>query len=269
LSSSFILSDTRDGVTTLTINRPEKLNALTWEMRADLLDKIALAEKDTSVHAIIIKGAGRAFCSGADLAIVVDDDPVSQEVTVQDDILGMQRAADEWRRLWYTKKPVIVMVHGYCLGAALEIVLHADFVVASEDATFGYPAVRGSGLPDTQMFLYQIGPQWTKWLLMTGNSIDAATAEHIGLIMKVCKREKLEEEAREIAKAVKQVPLPLLQASKHVVNHGIELMGYGPLQRQNWNEMAMARSTPEVAEFSRIARKQGLKAAMAWRDNRK
>ena len=268
MGTSFIQTETNDSVLTITLNRPEKLNALTWEMSEEMLDAMHAVETDPAVHAVIIRGAGRAFCSGADLSNVVASEPTAQTASPQADIPGMQRAANNWRRLWQFKKPVIVAVHGYCLGAAIEIALHADFVVASEDATFGYPAVRGSGLPDTHMFIYHLGPQWTKRILMTGDSLDAATACRIGLVLEVVPRDKLDEAARDLARAVRQVPLPLLEAGKNIINHAVELMGYTPLQRQNWNEMAMARATPEVAEFSRIAMEQGMKAAMAWRDRR-
>jgi enoyl-CoA hydratase len=269
MTDSHIQRERRDRALILTLNRPDKLNALTWGMVDELLAAADAGAADREVAAIVIRGAGRCFCSGFDIGGVVETDPAAQSAAPHADTALMQRAAGNWRRLWNARKPVIVAVHGYCLGAALELVVHADLVVASEDATFGYPAVRGSGLPDSHMFVYHIGPQWTKRLLLSGDSIDAATAAHIGLILKTVPREKLDQEALALVDAVSQVPGPLLEAGKNVINHAIELMGYTALQRQNWNEMAMARATPEVSEFSRIAREQGMKAAMAWRDTRK
>jgi len=266
--SDWILRERVEGALALTLNRPEKLNVINWEMIAELLDGVAEAERDPAVSAVIIRGAGRAFCAGFDIAGVVASDPAAQGHTPHEDTLGMQRAAANWRRLWQARKPVITAVQGYCLGSAVEIVLHSDLVIAADDALFGYPPVRGSGLPDTQMFVYRIGDQWTKRLLLTGDSIDAATAERIGLVLKTVPRAQLDEEARALARSVRQVPIPLLEAGKSVVNHAVELMGYTPLQRHNWNEMAMARATPEMQEFSRIAREQGFKAAMKWRDSR-
>ena len=268
MTSALILRSVADGVITLTLNRPEKLNVLNWEMIDELLAGVAAGESDPSVSAIVIRGAGRSFCAGFDIAGVVASDPSAQANSPHDDTFGMQRAAQKWRRLWESRKPVIAAVQGHCLGSAVEIVLHADLVIATDDASFGYPPVRGSGLPDTQMFIYRIGDLWTKRMLMTGDSIDAATAERIGLILKAVPRARLDEEVMALARAVRQVPIPLLEAGKRVVNQAIELMGYTPLQRHNWNEAAMARATPELAEFSRIAREQGFKAAMAWRDGK-
>jgi enoyl-CoA hydratase len=251
---------------TLTLNRPEKLNALTPPMLAELFDNLHAAERDPAIQVVVIQGAGRAFCAGYDLEALVSADAGASTRTPHDDTAGMQRLAARWRELWELRRPVLVAVQGYCLGGAVEIVLHADMAIAAEDAQFGYPAVRGTGLPDTQMFVYRIGDQWTKRLLMTGDSIDAATAERIGLVLKTVPRADLEREVQALARAICQVPLPLLQAAKNVVNHAIELMGYTALQRQNWNEMAMARATPEMRAFGQIARTQGLKAALAWRD---
>lgn len=269
MATSLIVNKVIDGTLNITLNRPAKLNALTWDFIEEILGAVRGAELDPAIHAIVIRGEGRAFCSGSDLSAVVETDPISHSATPQSDIKGMQRAAANWRRLWECTKPVIAAVHGYCLGAGMEMVLHADFAIASEDATFGYPAVRGSGLPDTQMFIYHIGPQWTKRLLLSGDSIDARTAEKIGLILKAVPRDTLDDEVQALARSLRQVPIPLLQAAKNVVNHAIELMGYTALQRENWNEQAMARATPEVAEFSRIAQEQGMKAALAWRDKGK
>lgn len=261
-----ILRQRSKGAYVLTLNRPEKLNVIDWDMIDDLLDGVAEAERDSTVSSVIIRGEGRAFCAGFDIAGVVASDPSGQGHTPHDDTFGMQRAAANWRRLWQSRKPVICAIQGYCLGSPVEIALHSDLVIAADDAVFGYPPVRGTGLPDTQMFVYRIGDQWTRRLLYTGDSIDAATAERIGLVLKVVPRAKLDEEAIALADAIAQVPIPLLEAGKNVINHAVELMGYTALQRQNWNEAAMARAMPELAEFSRIAREQGYKAAMQWRD---
>lgn len=255
-----------EGALVVTLDRPDKLNALTWAMAAELLDAVAAGERDSAVHAIVIRGAGRSFCAGADITMVMAADPVSGAVDPQNDIAGMKRAADNWRRLWDCTKPVIVAVHGHCLGAAVEIVLHADLVIASNDAMFGYPAVRGSGLPDSHMFVYALGPQWTRRLLLTGDPIDAVTAERIGLVLKAVPRDRLDEEVRALVRAVAKVPQPILRAVKQVVNQSIEMMGYTPLQRTNWNEGSMARTTTAVGEFTQVGRVRGIREAIAWRD---
>ena len=263
-----IRTEVRDRAMVLPLDRPEKLNALTWEMLDAILAAFGEAERDPSVHSIIVRGEGRAFCTGFDLNAAAADG-VGMTGGPHDDTRSFQRAAGYWRRVMHTRKPVIAAVHGYCLAAGTEFVLHADFAIAADDALFGYPAVRGSGLPDTQMFVYHIGPQWTRRLLLTGENIDAATAERIGLVLKAVPRAALDDEAMRLARAIGKVPGPIAESVKNVVSQAIDLMGYSALQRENWNQSAMARATPEVAEFDRIARDQGLKAALAWRDGRR
>jgi enoyl-CoA hydratase len=268
MADGHILREVADGVMTLTLNRPEKLNALTPAMAADLLDSLHAAERDPSVSAILIKGAGRSFCAGLDLGALVAADAGAGARTPHDDLQVNRRWAASWRQVFELRRPVVVAVHGHCLGIPLDLVLHTDLAIAADDAVFGYPAVRGTGLPGAHMYVYRIGAQWAKRLLLTGDTIDAATAERIGLVLKVVPRAELEAEALALARALRQVPLPLLEAGKNVINHAIELMGYTALQRVNWDEMAMARATPELQEFSRIAEEQGMKAAVAWRDRK-
>jgi enoyl-CoA hydratase len=252
----------------LTLDRPDKLNALTWDMLDAILTAFAAAERDPAVHAIIVRGEGRAFSTGFDLGAAAPDG-VGMAGTPHGDTQSFQRAAGYWRRVMQTRKPVIAAVHGYCLAAGMEFVLHADFAIAAEDAQFGYPPVRGAGLPDTHMFIYHIGPQWTRRLLLTGETIDAATAARIGLVLETVPAMQLDEAAMALARAIGRVPGPIAESVKNVVVQAIELMGYSALQRENWNQSAMARAAPEVAQFDRMAREQGLKAALAWRDGQK
>ncbi len=267
MADGYIRTEVRDGAMILTLNRPEKLNALTWDMLDLILAAFKAAEMDPAVHAIVVRGEGRAFCTGFDLNAAAGDG-VGMASDPHGDTQSFQRAAGYWRRVMQTRKPVIAAVHGYCLAAGTEFVLHADFAIAADDAQFGYPAVRGSGLPDTQMFIYHIGPQWTRLLLLTGDSIDAATAERIGLVLKTVPRDTLDEEAMALVRSIAKVPGPIAESVKNVVNQSLELMGYTALQRENWNQSAMARAAPEVAEFDRMAREYGLKAALAWRDGK-
>lgn len=265
MTEPLIRTEVREGAMILTLDRPDKLNALTWDMLDRIMAALTQADADPAVHCIVVRGEGRAFCTGFDMNATAGESVGTAE-SPHDDLRSFQRAAGYWRRLWQTRKPLIAAVHGYCLAAGLELVLHADMAIAADDAVFGYPAVRGSGLPDTHMFVYHIGPQWTRRLLLTGESIDAATAERIGLVLKTVPRATLDEEAMTLARAVGRVPQPIAESVKNVVNHAIELMGYTPLQRENWNQSAIARAAPLVAEFDRIARERGLKAALAWRD---
>jgi enoyl-CoA hydratase len=266
MSEDHVRSETAEGSLVITLNRPAKLNAITWDMLDEMLRLMRAAEVDPAIHAIIVKGEGRAFCTGFDLDAIAQVSEDAPPAGPQHDTHSFQRAAGYWRAVWQLRKPVIAAIHGYCLAGGMEFALHADFAIAADDALFGYPAVRASGLPDTHMFIYHIGPQWTRRLLLTGDSIDAATAERIGLVLKTVPRDQLDAEVAALARSIGHVPLPILEGVKGVVNQAIELMGYTALQRENWAQSAMARAAPEIQEFDRMAREQGLKAALVWRD---
>jgi enoyl-CoA hydratase len=266
MSEDHVRSEMAEGSLVITLNRPAKLNAITWDMLDEMLRLMRAAEADPAIHAIIVKGEGRAFCTGFDLDAIAQASGDVSLASPQQDTHSFKRAAAYWRAVWQLRKPVIAAIHGYCLAGGMEFALHADFAIAADDALFGYPAVRASGLPDTHMFIYHIGPQWTRRLLLTGDSIDASTAERIGLVLKTVPRDQLDAEVATLARSIGRVPLPILEGVKGVVNQAIELMGYTALQRENWAQSAMARAAPEIQEFDRIAREQGLKAALAWRD---
>jgi enoyl-CoA hydratase len=170
-------------------------------------------------------------------------------------------------QVWNLQLPVIAAVHGYCLGGGFELALHCDFILAADDATFGYPPAR-AGLPDTQMFAYRLGTQWAKRLLYTGDSIDSQTAERIGLALNVVPRAQLDDESLALARAIAQVPSAFVQGAKRVLNASVERLGLEATATQSHYEFAIGMQSGEVTEFSRIAREQGTAAAIAWRDGR-
>jgi enoyl-CoA hydratase len=159
-------------------------------------------------------------------------------------------------------------VHGYCLGGGLELALHCDFILAADDASFGYPPAR-AGLPDTQMFAFRLGTQWAKRLLYTGDSIDSQTAERIGLALKVLPRPQLEDESMALARAIAAVPQSIVQGAKRVLNAAVERLGLEATASQSHHEFARARQSDDISEFSRIAREQGTAAAIAWRNGQR
>ena len=152
-----ILIDTRDRVRYVTLNRPEKLNALTLGVMNDLLHAVDAAGRDPSVGCIVVQGAGRAFCSGWDLTPATgerstghgDRDP--EDMTLREDIEALARRSGRWASLWTSNKPILAKVHGYCLAGGTDLALHCDMIVASDDAQFGFPAVRSMGSPSTHM----------------------------------------------------------------------------------------------------------------------
>jgi enoyl-CoA hydratase len=260
--------DVADAIATITFDRAEKLNALTFAMADTFVSRLDDAGRDPDVRVVVVKGNGRAFTSGVDLA----DRPEWQDPSAhsaEDDIAEITRAADRWLSLWNLPKPVIVKAHGHCVGWGLEIALHADMVLASHDCTFFFPSIRnGAGLPDSVAAVYQLGVQWAKRLLFTGDAIDGRTAARIGLALESYPDDALDGAVDALARRMAALPPALLAESKRVVNQSIELMGRASLQQYAAEANAAARQSPSVAEFSRILRERGLREAVRWRDAR-
>jgi enoyl-CoA hydratase len=255
-----------NGVATITFDRPDKLNALTFAMCETFEALLEEARVDPLVRVVVLEGNGRAFTTGVD----VDDRPDLQDPsahTMGEDIAEISRAADRWLHLWTLPKPVVVKAHGYCVGWGLEIALHADLVLASHDCSFFFPSVRnGSGLPDSVTAIYHLGIQWAKRLLLTGDAIDGRTAARIGLVLESFADEDLDEAVDSLARRMAALPPELLAQSKAVINKSIELMGRAPLQQFGAEANATARQSPAVAEWSRVLREKGLSAALEWRN---
>jgi enoyl-CoA hydratase len=259
-----VLYERRTPAAWITLNRPEKLNALTRELVAALREALARAESDDGVKVVVLAGAGRAFSAGFD---------IEQDAGLRD--------ADAWRRvleedvsatmhLRTLPKPTIAAVHGWCLGGACELALACDLVVATQDARFGEPEIRFGSGPVTLLMPFVLGEKKTNELLFTGDSIDAAEAERLGLVNRVVRPDELEEAVGELVRKIAPTPLPVLRLTKLALVRAAEARGMREAVAANLDLSAIlnALDTPEGREFDRIAREQGLKAALAWRDSR-
>jgi enoyl-CoA hydratase len=266
MAYQYILSEKRDRVQRITLNRPEKLNALSTELQNELIDALLTGETDDEVRVLVLKGAGRAFSSGYDITPRREEAAHRHVQTVREDIYRLLQTANRWQVLGNISKPVIAQVHGYCLAGGTDLALSCDFVICARDATFGFPPVRSMGSPPTHMWTYLVGPQWAKYALMTGNPIDGDLAEHIGLALKSVPQEKLEAEVNELATTLAKIPWDLLAVNKGIVNKALDAMGRPLLQRLAAENDAIGHLAPIVAEFNQMARERGLKAVLDWRD---
>ena len=262
-----LLYEVKGPVATLTMNRPEKLNAMNLTLQREIVAAMHEAEDDPSVRVILLRGSGRAFSSGYDVA---PSDPSEAQHrrtdNIREDIQRLRGVGARWAEIWNLSKPVIAVVHGYCLAGGTDLAQHCDLIIAAEDATFGFPAVRAMGSPPTHMWVYNLGPQWAKYLLLTGDSIAGRTAERLGLVFKAVPAADLDREARELAGRIAKTPWELLAANKGIVNRALELMGRGLLQQLAAETDAIAHRAPVAHEFNCIADERGLKAALEWRD---
>ncbi len=269
MSYETIAYEVEGGKARITLNRPEKLNAISWQMQQELRDALWAADRDPQVHVVILRGAGRAFSSGYDIT------PPPGELThaasghsMERDIWYMEQAQQMRMAIWDMHKPVIGQVHGYCLAGGTDLVFLCDVVIAAEDAVIGFPPVRAMGSPVAHMWTYLVGPQWAKRLLLTGDSVSGREAGRIGLVLKAVPAEELEAEVEALADKMAKIDVDLLAANKRIVNMAMELMGARTMQRMAAERDAIARQSPVVTEFYRMAKEQGLKAALEWRDSK-
>ncbi len=280
MASENVLHEIRDRVLYLTLNRPKQLNAITAELMNDLLAGVSEAQRDEGVGCLVIQGSGRAFCSGWDLTPPPRGElpregkhearghgtRPPEEMTIREDIDALNARSGRWSTLWTSTKPIVVKIHGYCLAGGTDLALNCDMIVASEDAQLGFPAVRSMGSPSTHMWTYMVGPQWAKRLLLTGERIDGRKAEQIGLVMQAVPAAELDETVHALASNIARVPYDLLAQNKSICNKAIELMGRTMLQELARESDAIAHKSPAAQEFSRIAKSEGLKAALAWQN---
>ncbi len=266
---STILYEVDAGKARVTLNRPDKLNAISWQMQQELHDALAAADRDPHAHVAVIRGAGRAFSAGYDIS------PPPGELThaasghsLERDIWFMEQGLELRMQVFDMHKPVIAQVHGYCLAGGTDLALLCDIVIAAEDARFGYPPVRALGSPVNHMWTYLAGPQWAKRLLLTGDTVSGAEAERIGLVLKAVPAERLEAEVEALADRMAMIDVDLLAANKRIVNLALELMGARTMQRMAAERDSIARQAPVVHEFYQMAKEKGLKAALEWRDSK-
>lgn len=265
-----IIYEPADRIARITLNRPEKLNAISWQMEQELQAALLDADRDPSVHAVTLQGAGRSFSAGYDI-----EPPRAQGMThaaghhtMERDIWGLELATQMRMTIWEMHKPVVAGIHGHCLAGGTDVAFLCDVVIAAEDAKIGYPPVRALGSPVNHMWTYLVGPMWAKRLLLTGDTITGAEAERIGLVLKAVPAERLDEEVRDLASRMALIDVDLLAAQKRTVNLALELMGARTMQRLATERDAIARQAPVVTEFYTMAKEKGLKAALEWRDSK-
>ncbi|MDP9180872.1 MAG: crotonase/enoyl-CoA hydratase family protein [Chloroflexota bacterium] len=265
-----ILYEPRDGVARITLNRPEKLNAISWQMQEELQQALWQADRDPAIRAVTIRGAGRSFSAGYDISPPpgAGATHAASGHTMERDVWVLEQATRMRMTIWEMHKPVIAGIHGHCLAGGTDVAFLCDIVIAADDAKIGYPPVRALGSPVNHMWTYLVGPQWAKRLLLTGDTISGAEAERIGLVLKAVPSERLDVELDDLAGRMALIDVDLLAANKRIVNMALELMGAQTMQRMATERDAIARQAPIVHEFYAMAKEKGLKAALEWRDNR-
>lgn len=262
-----LLLETFGSVLRVTLDRPERRNALSAGLIIELLEVITAAERNRDARVLIIRGAGKSFCSGYDVSPSSsnDDDAPTSAVEL---VYAVRRDNALFDLLWRCPIPTIAQVHGHCLAAGTDLALACDVVVCATDARIGYPAVRSMGSPATHMWLYHVGPQWAKRLLLTGDSITGSKAVELGLALEAVEPGVLDEHVLELATRMSWIERDLLVANKSVVNRGLELMGRTLLQESAATQEVLARLAPGADRFWNTAKDKGVKQAITERDGK-
>ncbi|MEQ8990904.1 MAG: enoyl-CoA hydratase-related protein [Pseudomonadales bacterium] len=259
-----------DGVLSVILNRPEKLNAIDRLMESELSQVLEQADRCKAIRVVVIQGAGRAFSAGHDISDgggAPDAEGVSPP-SPQEDLALVREGAGRFARIMQLSIPVIASVHGYCMGIGTCLALNCDLVVAAEDAEIGFPPVRWGGSPPTHMWTYLVGPQWAKYMLLTGDTIDGRTAERIGLVFRSVPAAELTTVAFELAAKMARIPRDLLVTNKGICNKALDLMGRTTLQQLAHEADVFGHFSPDAREFFRIVRSSGIKAALEWQQSR-
>jgi enoyl-CoA hydratase len=264
--------DTRGRIAHITLNRPERLNAINEVMPGEIRRAIEEANSDDGVHVIVLQGAGRAFCAGYDLKIFAErDTPLIQEMPWDPmrDYRVMKGFTDDFFSIWRSYKPVICRVQGYAVAGGSDIALCADIVVMAEDARIGYMPARVWGCPTTAMWVYRLGAEKAKRMLLTGDTIDGWTAKAWGLVYEAVPEDRLDAEVDALAARMSAVPKNQLMMQKLMINQAYENMGLASTQMLATLFDGITRHSPEGAWFKQYAEAHGFHAAVEWRDSGK
>jgi enoyl-CoA hydratase len=277
-STELIEFAVRERVARITLNRPDKRNALSPAMIQELHDALIEADALLDVNVIVLAGAGKDFCAGYDLAGAyagrkadADADDSRYRTlggTLDDDCWQLEQTQRQLRVLFDIHKPVIAKVQGNCVAGGTDLALMCDMVIAAQDAKIGFPATRANGTPPNHMWFYHVGPQWAKRLLMTGDCVWGRDAARIGLVLDAVPASELDAAVDELARRISFVDAELLAAHKRVVNIALELAGADTLQRMAGELDARAHLSqgPRRRQFKADMAEHGLKQALKNRD---
>src|SRR5713101_6518339 len=249
---------------TLTLNRPEKLNAMTPQLIAEFSEAISQIEEDPEIKVVIIRGAGRAFSTGYDLTGGFGGGG-SERFTIDDDQRFLQRYVDHWLRLRDLPKPVISMVHGYCLAGATQLCISSDIIFVAEDAQIGFPSIPAGAGYVSAFWNWMVGPHRTKYLaFLPGSQISGKEAEAMGFVTRAFLADKLEEETYGYARRVAKVPAQKLQLEKLAINRAMDFRGFRASVLAGAEYDALFHFGPGNEEIKKVREERGLRGAIQW-----
>lgn len=257
------VDDPREGIRRITLNRPDKRNALNNALRGELFDALEKADRDSEVRVSILRGAGSCFSSGYDLAA-----PAFKGMpfkSAMGDGFWPRHVVEGAFKIWDLAKPVIAQVHGFCLAGGSELMAACDLVYVAEDAQIGYPPVRLMSPPDNQFHPWMAGMRNAMELMLTGDAVSGVEAVRMGLANRSYPAEGLDEAVLDVAERVAKIPTDLQQLNKRSVHRAMEIMGMRAAIRSGTEIQALGFHQASSREYlAKIT--QDLKGALDARD---
>lgn len=249
----------------VTINRPDKLNAISLELKKALIERLLEADADAGPSVVVLRAEGRSFGAGYDIS------PNPARAARKGNALAWHESLTDDVRLeltpWDMRKPVIASVQGHCLGGSCELVMMCDITIAADDALFGEPEIRFSNVGPAMIMPFIIGFKRAREILYMGDPIDAPTALAYGMVNRVVPRAQLHEATMKFARRMALMSPESLMATKLAINRGADAAGFRNAIRAGLDVLAplYAAATEVGKKFDELREKEGLGAALKWR----
>jgi enoyl-CoA hydratase len=259
-----LIEDPAPHVRRLTLNRPEKRNALNHPLRGQLIAALQAADLDDDVHVMIVRGAGTSFSAGYDLG-GGNEGHEMPHFTSPGEGQWPRHVTETWMGIWDLQKPVIAQVHGYCLAGGSELATGCDLVYVAEDAKMGYPAVR-FGVPDMQFHAWLLGMRAAMEMMVTGDSISGTDAVRLGWANRAFPESDLDAEVLAVAQRIALLPPDIVQLNKRTVHRAMDHMGLRQSIRAGTDICALGIHQESFAVFLDEMRTKGLTTALQHRD---
>lgn len=275
-SQDFLTFEVRDKIAYITLNRPEKRNALSPDLIREIHEAMLEADDLQAVSVIVLQANGDDFCAGYDLGFGYNPNNQYDATghyrtrmgSFDDDIWTMTRKMGQTWIIADIHKPVIAKVQGRALAGGAEMALICDLVIAADDALIGHPGTRGLGSPPINYWFYNCGPQWAKRLLLTGDSITGKDAARIGLVLDSVPAAELDEFVDALARRIALVDPEIAAAQKRAVNLAMELSGSRTFQKLAIEQDARAHLSqgPARQQWRADVKEHGVRKAIKLRD---
>lgn len=274
-SAEFVNFSVSAGIATVQLNNPDRRNALSFDLLTEYRNALLEADDLKSVAVVVVEGAGKDFCAGYDMKASYAryaqeggaESPYRSGIaSYDDDAWKLERYGEMLRTAFDIHKPVIAKLHGHCVAGGTDLALYCDMLVAADDARIGFPATRAMGSPPNHMWIYNVGPQWAKRFLLTGDIVLGKDAAKLGLVMDAVPPNELDARVAALASGMASLDPELLACNKRIVNLALEIGGASIMQRLAAEMDARAHLTKAKRDFDEDVKTLGLKGAFRKRD---